>query len=49
MGHECHVYGGHIESRVTTYFWDHLAATRDFVGYTGTPTPLLFLSGMHKP
>ena len=34
-----HVYGGLIESRVATYLRDHLAATRDSVGYAGTPTP----------
>jgi len=34
-----HVYGGHIESRVATYLRDHMAATRVFVGCTGTPTP----------
>jgi len=39
------MYGGHIKSRVATYLRDHLAASRDFVGCTGTPTLLFILTG----
>ena len=45
MGLDSHIYDAHIESRVATNFWDHLAATRDFVGCIGTPTPLIIPPG----